>query len=196
MELISHWISHYGYLGLFSLLMLGIVGLPVPDETLLTFTGYLLFRHKMHLYFALPSAFLGSICGITISYLLGKSLGFFLLRKYGRYVFVTEEKVNLVHDWFLKNGKWSLLIGYYLPGIRHLTAYVAGATKLEYPTFMLFAYTGGLIWTMSFISLGYFLGDQWQKVLDQINDNLMIGTVILIAIFSFFWFVKKRFVKI
>ena len=41
MEIITQWISHYGYFGLFSLLMLGIVGLPVPDETLLTFAGYL-----------------------------------------------------------------------------------------------------------------------------------------------------------
>jgi membrane protein DedA with SNARE-associated domain len=38
------WIAQYGYLAIFSLLVLGIVGLPVPDETLLTFTGYLVFR--------------------------------------------------------------------------------------------------------------------------------------------------------
>jgi membrane protein DedA with SNARE-associated domain len=44
MSTIVYWIAHYGYLALFGLLMLGIVGLPVPDETLLTFAGYLVFR--------------------------------------------------------------------------------------------------------------------------------------------------------
>ena len=43
------WISHYGYPAIFCLLMLGIVGLPVPDETLLTFTGYLIFSHHLKL---------------------------------------------------------------------------------------------------------------------------------------------------
>src|ERR1035438_7205085 len=51
------WIAQYGYLAIFSLLVLGIVGLPVPDETLLTFTGYLVFRGHLWLPLAFLSAF-------------------------------------------------------------------------------------------------------------------------------------------
>ena len=43
------WITEYGYAAIIGLLMLGIVGLPVPDETLLTFTGYLVFRGTFRL---------------------------------------------------------------------------------------------------------------------------------------------------
>ena len=48
MESLLDWISHYGYAGLFVLLVLGIVGLPVPDETLLVFSGYLISQAKLH----------------------------------------------------------------------------------------------------------------------------------------------------
>ena len=62
------WITQYGYLAIFSLLVLGIVGLPVPDETLLTFTGYLVYQGHLSLPLALLSGFAGSACGITTSY--------------------------------------------------------------------------------------------------------------------------------
>lgn len=41
MEMVLYWFAHHEYLGIFSLLTLGIVGIPVPNETLLVFAGYL-----------------------------------------------------------------------------------------------------------------------------------------------------------
>ncbi len=67
----QEWISAYGYFGIFVLLMLGIVGLPIPDETLLVFSGYLIFRGKLHPTGVFVAAFSGSASGISISYLLG-----------------------------------------------------------------------------------------------------------------------------
>src|ERR1051326_5408339 len=116
MELISSWITHYGYFGLFSLLMVGIVGVPIPDETLLTFAGYLASRNQLQLPLTLGAAFLGSICGITISFVLGRTLGLFLIHKYGRFVFITPEKLEKAHAWFRGRGRWSLVIGYFIPG--------------------------------------------------------------------------------
>src|SRR5882672_3710500 len=66
----QEWISAYRYLEVFVLLMLGIVGLPIPDETLLVFTGYLIFRGKLHPTGVFVAAFSGSASGISISYLL------------------------------------------------------------------------------------------------------------------------------
>jgi membrane protein DedA with SNARE-associated domain len=192
MEIISVWISHYGYLGLFSLLVLGIVGLPVPDETLLTFCGYLIFKQEMTFPATLLSAFLGSICGISVSYGLGRLVGLYLVRRYSKYLFITPERIDAAHRWFLKRGKWSLPIGYFIPGVRHLTAYVAGASRLELPKFALYAYSGGLIWSTSFILLGYFLGDQWQYVLNKIQENLVVGTLAAGGVFVLLWILKKR----
>ncbi len=58
-------ISRYGYAAIIVLLMLGIVGLPIPDEALLTLTGYLIFRGTLHTIPAYLAALLGSGCGIT-----------------------------------------------------------------------------------------------------------------------------------
>ena len=178
------WIAQYGYLAIFSLLVLGIVGLPVPDETLLTFTGYLVFRGHLSLPLAFVSAFAGSICGVTLSYVLGRCFGIALIHRYGRYLRITQEHVEKAHAWFRRAGHWSLTIGYFIPGVRHFTAYAAGMSELEFPTFALFAYSGAALWAGTFIGLGYLLGERWQAVQRNIHHYLLgctIAAVILAA---------------
>ncbi len=151
------WIAHYGYVAIFSLLVLGIIGLPIPDETLLLFVGYLIYKGQLRAIPSLASAFLGSLCGITLSYAVGRTFG--------------------------------LTFGYYVPGVRHLTAYVAGASKLELPVFALFAYSGGLLWAGTFIGLGYGLGQRWSKVgLGQLHLAMTAAVVLVL----FFLYIRYR----
>src|SRR5207247_1844291 len=68
MEAALGWVTQYGAISLFFLMMLGIVGLPIPDETLLVFSGYLIYRGTLNPLFTFTMAFLGAMCGITVSY--------------------------------------------------------------------------------------------------------------------------------
>jgi len=169
-QTVFHWISEYGYGAIVFLLMLGIVGLPVPDETILTFSGYLVFKHQLHLVPAELAALLGSAGGITLSYALGRGFGLPLIRRYGRYVHITEERLQRVHGWLEHAGAWSLTFGYFLPGVRHLTAYVAGTSRLQLGIFALFAYSGALLWTSTFVTAGYVLGEQGSKVWRELHS--------------------------
>jgi len=174
---ILEWIGQYGYAAIFGLLMFGIVGLPVPDETLLTFTGYLIYKGTLSLPAAFSTALAGSACGITLSYWLGRSFGLALIHRYGRYVRITPEHVERAHAWFQRVGHWGLTFGYFVPGVRHLTAYAAGISGLEGRTFALFAYAGACLWVSAFLSLGYFLGERWEAVEQDIHHYLLLATL-------------------
>src|SRR3954466_11199953 len=100
------WITQYGYLAIFLLLVFGIIGLPIPDETMLTFSGYLVYKGHLSLPLALLTALAGSITGITISYWLGRSFGLMLIHRYGRYVRIREEHIQKTHAWFERVGHW------------------------------------------------------------------------------------------
>ena len=173
------WITHYGYAAIFALLIFGIVGLPVPDETLLTFTGYLIYRGNFSLPPAFAAAALGSASGMTISYTLGRVFGLAVLHRYGRYLHLTPERLDRAHSWFDRVGHWALTLGYFVPGVRHLTAYAAGMSELAPYQFAIFAYTGTILWVTSFLSLGYFLGERWEAVEKNIHHYLVIGTVVI-----------------
>jgi membrane protein DedA with SNARE-associated domain len=177
---IEIWIAHYGYAAIFGLLVLGIVGLPVPDETLLAFSGYLVFHGRLRLPLAYGSALAGSLCGITLSYTLGRTFGLGLIHRYGRYLRITEDNVQRAHAWFARAGHWALTFGYFVPGVRHLTAFAAGMSELEPHQFAVFAYPGGCAWVASFMGLGYFLGERWQAVERNVHHYLLLGTVLAV----------------
>ena len=171
------WITQYGYLAIFLLLALGIVGLPVPDETLLTFTGYLIYKGHLSPPLAFASALGGSASGITASYALGRVFGLGLLHRFGKYLHLTPERLERTHQWFERIGHWALTFGYFIPGVRHLTAYAAGISGLEAHRFATFAYAGAILWVASFLSLGYLLGERWQTVEKNIDHYLVILTI-------------------
>ena len=179
---IGQWIATYGYPAIFVLLVFGIVGLPVPDETLLTFTGYLVFKGHLKLAPAFLSAFLGSSCGITLSYVLGRTFGIALIHRYGKYIHLTEARIARVHEWFERVGRFGLTIGYFIPGVRHFTAYAAGISALELPVFAIFAYSGAFIWASTFIALGYFLGDRWESTSAEIHRYVLIACGVTLAV--------------
>jgi membrane protein DedA with SNARE-associated domain len=185
MAILSDWVTQYGYLGIFSLIAAGIVGLPVPDETILTFAGYLVYRRILYPAPTIAAALMGTLCGITVSYTLGRTAGLGLLRRYGRYLHLTQARIDRVHQWFERIGRWTLLIGYFIPGVRHLIALVAGASRLRFRTFALFAYSGGFIWSLTFISVGFFFGQHWESVLvriqNHVDEAIMIALGLLLA---------------
>jgi membrane protein DedA with SNARE-associated domain len=182
MELLPVWISQYGYAGLFVLLVLGIVGLPIPDETLLAFAGYLVFKGRLAFGPTLLSAFLGSVTGITISYLLGRGPGMFLLHKFGPVLRIHHAQMEQTQQWFARRGKFLLMFGYFIPGVRHLTALVAGSSGLRVGIFALYAYVGALIWSLSFITLGYFLEERWTALSATIHSLVITITAIFITV--------------
>lgn len=188
------WITQYGYVAIFLLLVFGIVGLPVPDETLLTFSGFLAYKGNFSLPLAFGSALAGSLCGITFSYTLGRVFGIKLIHRYGRYIHVTEAHVQKAHDWFARVGQWGLTFGYFIPGIRHLTAYAAGMSAVEPPRFAVFAYAGGILWVSTFIGLGYFLGDRWAAVEKHIEGYFKLAGVALVILAAGYvlWLVLRK----
>jgi len=187
------FITHYAYGGIFVLLVFGIVGLPLPDEFLLTFVGYLVFRQKLAFAPALGAAFAGSACGITGSYLLGRTAGAWVVHRFGRWLHLDDADLRRAHDWFGRLGGWSLTFGYFIAGVRHVTALAAGMAKFEPPKFAAFAYTGALLWTSTFIGLGYYFGEGWHESTRPLRHFSLValGVVAIAALVYALWHVRR-----
>ena len=190
-EALFDWISTYGYAALYLLLLAGIVGLPIPDETLLVFCGYLVSSGRLQPVPTLAVAFLGSASGITTSYTLGRTLGLGLIHRYGSYVHITEKGWKRVHDWFIRFGRWTLVVGYFVPGVRHLTALVAGATYLPVVSFARFAFPGALLWVSTFLTIGFFLGENWKQISGLLDRGLLFAAALAGAAVLIYLLIRK-----
>ena len=182
MEAVFGWVQTYGYGALFGILIFGIVGLPVPDETLLVFCGYLISQGKLTAAGTLAAAVGGSWCGISVSYWIGRTLGLGVVHRFGRFLHVNDQQLDRVHGWFDRRGHWALFFGYYIAGVRHLTAIIAGASKLDFVSFIRFAWTGALCWALVFLTLGYFIGEQWRRAAELVHSYLTYFSAALILL--------------
>jgi membrane protein DedA with SNARE-associated domain len=191
-ETLIELLSHHGFPIIFFLLMLGIFGLPIPDEFLLAFAGALISKGRLHFVPTILSATLGSMCGITLSYVLGRTAGIHRVKKYGSRFGLSDEKINHVHMWFERAGRWVLTFGYFIPGLRHIMALIAGTSKLELSVFTAFAYTGGFIWSCTFILLGYFVGVRWAYMSREIHYIALIISFLFFLTLTFYSYLKYR----
>lgn len=191
-RLVFGWVLRHGYLGLSSLLMLGIVGLPVPDETLLVFAGYLVYRGDLGLLPTILAGFAGAAIGITLSYGIGRSLGHRLIVRYGSFFHLTPERMDRVSAWYAHGGNWSLTVGYFVPGFRHVVALIAGASEVPFRSLALFAYPGALAWVATFVAIGKIFGREWEWMADQIHMHLVIAAVVLGVVIAIFWFMRRK----
>ena len=192
MDAVFGWITTYGYGAIFLLLMLGIVGLPIPDETLLVFCGYLISKGNLKAIPAWMFGVAGSWCGITLSYTIGRTLGLGVVHKYGKYLHVTEERLGKVHQWFDRLGHWVLFFGYYIAGVRHFSAIVAGTSGLPFRTFAAYAWPGGLLWVSTFITLGYYLGENWKQIAEAIHHYIFYFSIVMLVSIAVYYLVRRR----
>ncbi|MCS1350502.1 DedA family protein [Mechercharimyces sp. CAU 1602] len=188
------WIDfllNYGYIGIYVFLVLGIVGLPLPDEIMMTFVGYLSSEGQLIVYYTYLSAVSGSISGISISYFLGNKLGYPFVKKHGSKFMLTRRRFRVTQLLFRKYGNWVLFFGYFIPGVRHLTAYVAGISNMPFRRFGLYAYSGAVTWCLTFIGLGFILGEQWERVFalfEHYGSWLLILSFIFAPLAIYLWF--------
>jgi membrane protein DedA with SNARE-associated domain len=171
--------------------MLGIVGVPFPDETLLVLTGYLIFKGKLEMAPAIVAAISGSFCGITLSYLIGRSGGYYLIHRYGHKVHITPEKLERADRWIDRYGKWGLSVGYFIPGVRHLTALTVGSARMKYHVFAAFAYTGGAVWSTTFIVAGFFFEKEWIKSPRSFHREALISVGFLVGFLLLYYLATK-----
>lgn len=184
-ETLSLWLIQYGSLVLFGLLTLGIIALPIPEETLMILAGILIRNGKLLLVPTFLATLLGSICGISVSYLLGRTAGHYLVVRFGKWLGITPKRLEKTEKWFHQFGRWTLLIGYFIPGIRHLTGFSAGLMELRYKVFALFAYLGALLWVSLFLSVGYFCGHYCLSVYDRLElsiETILYGILALVVL--------------
>lgn len=182
-------ISTYGYYGLYLSLAMGILGLPIPDETILTFTGFYIGEGHLNLISSILIAFLGSLSGMSISFLIGRKIGLPFLQHFGTFLHITPARLNTAQASFHRYKGLSLIFGYFVPGFRHISAYMAGISKLNFLTFLAFASVGAISWVITFISIGRFVGKDWERIGELIHKNLwfflVLFLIVILAIYKY-----------
>lgn len=191
------FLQHYGAFGVFGLLTLGVIALPVPDETLLLLAGTLVKNQQLWLISTWFAVITGAMMGISVSYFIGRTVGYFAFHKLCTKIGLSEKHLTYTQTTFKRIGPWLLFFGFFIPGVRHFTGIIAGTIPLPYKRFALFAYTGALVWSNVFFGLGYFYGMNAFNLFMDLYRHYgvwLIAPVILCVIVCIL--IKKTFDKV
>lgn len=200
-QLLVDFIDQYGYIALYVLLSAGIIGVPVPDETLMIFVGSLTYPGGPFQYIpALIVMYAGAMTGMTVSYMLGSKVGKPFLYRYGKWIKLTPKRIERTESWFQRYGIWAVFFGYFVPGIRHFTCYFAGVSGIKIYRYLLYAGTGAFVWCTTFLTLGHFIGRNFQDIMRLIHNyvGLCAATIIVlgaVAVYIYWRTKKKKTVK-
>jgi membrane protein DedA with SNARE-associated domain len=179
-------ISTVGYLGLFVLMILESMFIPIPSELVMPFAGFLAGQGKLSLILVIVVSSIGSIVGSLISYYIGMIGGNVFVLKLGKYFLLDEEDLKKTEKWFAKKGESTILIGRLIPVVRHLISIPAGIGKMHLGKFCAYTLAGATLWNSFLAILGYILAENWNLV-RQYSEPLSIIAAVLIVVGGLFF---------
>jgi len=174
-------ISLLGYAGIFFLMMLESMVVPVPSELVMPFAGFLVAQGNFNFILVIVASTLGSITGSLIFYYIGKTGGHTLVEKYGKYVLVDMEDIKKTEEWFNKRGELTIFIARLIPVVRHLISLIAGIGKMNVKKFTLYTILGATLWNGILTYLGFILGQHWNEVSQYVEELDIIIVILLIV---------------
>lgn len=184
-------IEQYGYLAIFLLLWLGIVGLPIPDELVVATAGFLVSIQLLDPFLSLLVSYLGVASGLTIGFLLGKYFGKPILAWLSKKEKM-KSKVERSTALLEKYGTAALCISYLFPVVRHLVPYLVAMGGMSYRRYAMLSYPIGLVWTVAFYLLGYVFGQNVGLIVEMIRSYGGYTLLCLIVIAGAILLVRKR----
>ncbi len=172
-------IAQLGYVGIFFLMMLESMVVPVPSEFVMPFAGFLIIEGSFNFILVIVASTLGSITGSLLFYYVGKTGGHTLVEKYGKYVLVDTQDIVKMEEWFKKRGELTIFLARLVPVVRHLISLVAGIGKMDVKKFAVYTILGAGLWNGILTYLGFILGQHWDEV-SQYTESLDLVIIILL----------------
>lgn len=189
-------IQRTGYLGIFLLMLLQSVNVPVPSEIIMPFSGFLVHQGVFNFWLVVSVGALGNLIGALLSYRLASLLVKNGLRERWRILkfLLSERNLELAQRWFNKYGNASIFFGRLVPVISTFISFPAGLGKMKILNFSILTFAGSLIWSTFLTWLGFILGKNWGilGVYFHKFDYLTLGAI-LAAIIWWLWRHFRRY---
>jgi membrane protein DedA with SNARE-associated domain len=175
-QLIAQW----GYPGIVVIVLLGNMGVPVPEETALIVAGYLVWQGHLRLSIVLVVAVVSAVAGDNLGYGLGRWYGQTAVARVAHWAAVDADRMESMRRFVSRYGALAVFGGRFVPGLRFLAGPLAGAAGLAFRSFFVANALGGAVFVPYGVGLGYAAG---YGLAPYIADMRLAERVVLIGAF-------------
>lgn len=189
----------FGYPGIILVILIENLFPPIPSEIVLPFAGFMTTQGSLTLFGVVVAATIGSVLGAVALYGVGLGFGreriYGIVRRYGRWLTITEADVQRTEDWFERYGMWTVFFCRMVPVMRSLISIPAGLVRMNMGLFVVYTAIGSAIWNLLLAGLGAALGAAWDQVSRWVSvyQDLVLAVLLIgAAAFLIYRLLRKK----
>ena len=187
---LESFVRHYGAFAVMLILAIEASGAPVPGESLLIFASVLAGRGEMSLPALLISAWVGSVIGDNLGFLIGRKLGRKTVLRYGAKVGLTNERFSKIENKYVRYGSATVLFARFFSILRQLNGIVAGMLGMSWWRFVLFDAVGAALWVTVWVFLPAYFSEHLAFIVTLAHHKIVVvsfliavGLILAVAFF-------------
>jgi membrane protein DedA with SNARE-associated domain len=162
-------LDHWGYAAVGFLLFVEDFGVPAPGETVLIAASVYAGAGRLNIVAVALIGFTAAVLGDNVGYLIGRLGGRPLVLRFGRYVRLTEERLDKAESFFTRHGGKIVVVARFIEGLRQANGIIAGLTRMHWAKFALFNALGAALWVATWCTIGYTAGDHVTTIYNWIQ---------------------------
>jgi membrane protein DedA with SNARE-associated domain len=177
-------LDNYGYLAVAGLVMVENFGVPAPGETILVAAAVYAGTGRLSIVGVGLIAILAAVVGNCIGYAIGYFGGHALVSRYGRYVFLTSERLEKTERFFARRGGLVVVAGRFIEGLRQAAGIIAGTAEMPWKRFLFYNVLGATLWVAVWAPVGYLAGNHIGTIYStatRYSLYLLIALVLVLA---------------
>ena len=177
-------LNNFGYWAVLVLVMLEDFGIPVPGETVLIAASVYAGAGRLNVVTVGAVAFAAAVIGDNIGFAIGHYGGRALVLRWGRYVRLTEARLDKAEAFFNRHGAWIITVARFVEVLRQVNGIVAGITGMRWLRFLAFNALGAALWVGTWVSVGYLAGSHIDTIYHRITRYsfyVLIALAVLLA---------------
>jgi membrane protein DedA with SNARE-associated domain len=193
----QQFMTTFGPLAVFVLMMAESACIPVPSEVIMLFGGALagsaIAGTHPSLVLIIVAGTLGNVIGSYLAWAVGRYAGQAALHRWGRKLWLRDEDIDRAHRWFVKYGAASVFFGRLLPVIRTFISLPAGFACMTPVRFGAYTLAGCLPWTAALAYAGFAIGGRWESIANAFHGpTYIIAGVVAVAVLAAVEMLRRR----
>jgi membrane protein DedA with SNARE-associated domain len=175
-------IAVFGLPGVFVLMFLESACIPIPAEATMMFAGFAVSQGKLGLAAVIVVGIAGNVAGAWVVYFVGLYGGRPFIDRYGKYVLLRHEHIELTERWFARYGALAVFFCRIIPGVRSFVSLPAGVARMPLWSFTFYTALGCLPFVGFLAWLGVKVGANWEQLLQQFKWLDYVVAAALVAL--------------